>query len=101
MKKFRLILLLLTVAAGIYMLYANISVMGYRLLTMNSAAGYRVAVTYRWSRIVFGILVVLNILIGVWNRIRKKKKAVCPACGAVHRESDKFCKKCGHSFQKR
>ena len=49
MKKLRLILILLTVIAGIYMLYANISVMGYHLLEMNSAAGYRVAVTYRWS----------------------------------------------------
>ena len=40
MKKFRLILALLTIVSGIYMIYANVSVSGYRLLTMNSAAGH-------------------------------------------------------------
>ena len=48
MKKFRLfrlILALATAAAGIYMIYANISVSGYNLLTMDSSAGYRAATT--------------------------------------------------------
>ena len=46
MKKIRLVLAALTAVSAIYMIYANWSVRGYNLLTMNSEAGHRVAVTY-------------------------------------------------------
>ena len=101
MKKFRLILALLTIVSGIYMIYANVSVSGYRLLTMNSAAGHRVAVSYRWSVVVFLVLVILNALAVFIEKKHKHKPMTCTDCGSVHGEKDKFCKKCGYSFQKR
>lgn len=104
MKKFRLfrlILALATVVAGIYMIYANVSVSGDNLLTMDSSAGHLVAVTYRWSILVFVILVAADFAAAALYRKSRKKHLACPVCGAIRSEKDKFCKKCGHAFQKR
>lgn len=104
MKKFRLfrlILALATAAAGIYMIYANISVSGYNLLTMDSSAGYRAATTYRWSVLIFVLLLAADIAAAVFYRRSRQKKLACPSCGALRGENDKFCKMCGYAFQKR
>ena len=47
MKKIRLILAAMTAVSAIYMIYANWSVRGFHLFTMDSTAGHRAAVTYR------------------------------------------------------
>ena len=101
MKKFRLILTLLTAVSGIYMIYANWSVRGYHLLQMNSGSGYRVAVTYRWSVVIFLVMVAVRIAAEVLIRRRQAGKYVCPACGARCGEQDKFCKSCGKPFLKK
>ena len=74
MKKTRLVLMLLTLAAGIYMIYVNISVSGYLLLTMDSAAGYRAAVSYRWSVVVFLLLLAVDFIVALTAKKRRKKK---------------------------
>ena len=83
MKKFRLfrlILALATAAAGIYMIYANISVSGYNLLTMDSSAGYRAATTYRWSVLIFALLLAADIAAAVfYRRSRQKNLPARPA----------------------
>ena len=79
MKKFRLfrlILALVTVVAGIYMIYANVSVRGFNLLSMDSSAGHQVAVTYRWSILVFVLLLAANIGIALIRRARMRE-TVC------------------------
>ena len=101
MKKIRLVLAALTAVSAIYMIYANWSVRGYNLLTMNSEAGHRVAVTYRGSIVVFLILLAANILCGIAAKKRREKEFSCPSCGAIRSEQDKFCKKCGHAFIKK
>ena len=100
MKKIRMILAALTVISGIYMIYANWSVRGYHLLSMDSQAGHRVAVTYRGSIILFLVLLALNIAAAVLAKKLREKKFRCPSCGAVRSPKDKFCKKCGHPFLK-
>lgn len=98
MKKIRLILALLGAVSGIYMIYANWSARGYHLLEMDSKAGYRVAVTYRWSVWIFLIILVLNILAAAAARKQREKRFRCPICGTIRGERDKYCKKCGHCF---
>lgn len=98
MKKIRLVLGALTGVSGIYMIYANWSVRGYHLLTMDSGAGHRVAVTYRWSVVVFLILLAADILLAFFAKKKREKRLRCPSCGAIRAERDKFCKKCGHAF---
>ena len=100
MKKIRLILAAMTAVSAIYMIYANWSVRGFHLFTMDSTAGHRAAVTYRWSIFVFFILLAANILAAVLATKQREKKFRCPACGALRSEKDKFCKKCGHPFTK-
>ena len=75
MKKIRLILAAMTAVSAIYMIYANWSVRGFHLFTMDSTAGHRAAVTYRGRFLCFSFCWRPIFWQLSWQKSREKKNS--------------------------
>tara|TARA_Y100001933_G_C18877795_1_gene512701 strand:- start:137 stop:487 length:351 start_codon:yes stop_codon:yes gene_type:complete len=105
----------ITVLLGVYSAICTYNVFGENLLYVNSEWGYIFAVTYRWSYILFIVMLLATIMVlhrnktdrsckvndhGITSKIPKNTlENKCPKCGETVASGYRFCSKCGNEIK--
>jgi len=76
LKVIRILFIVLTILVGLYGAYALFMVWGNKLLYLNVELGRWLARTYRWAWILFGVLVLIDLILGAFGR-KKKAESKC------------------------
>jgi membrane protein implicated in regulation of membrane protease activity len=73
LKIFRIIFGILTIISGAYTVYSLFMVWGDKLLYYNVEMGHWLAVSYKWSIVLFSVLLLTDIILSMVSYKKKRR----------------------------